>query len=82
MMIPSPLFFTLYHSSSLLSTVSKLLSDYRAMDERSKKFVRMVIDYELGRAHPEDAPAQQTARDVLGDKPRTQLAHSDLAQAE
>ena len=58
------------------------VSDYRAMDDRSKKFVRMVIDYELERAHPEDAPAMQTARDVLGDKPRNQLAHSDLAQAE
>lgn len=69
-------------ADNLSSEEIKLLSDYRAMDDRSKKFVRMVIDYELGRAHPEDAPAQQTARDVLGDKPRNQLARSNLAQAE
>ena len=61
--------FTDESRQSLDNDEISLIFRYRAMDERSKKFVRMVIDYELGRAHPEDAPTLQTARDVLGDKP-------------
>lgn len=60
----------------------KIAHKFDKLDLHGQGLVKMVIDYELGRAHPEDAPAQQTARDVLGDKPRNQLAHSDLAQAE
>ena len=60
----------------------KIAHKFGKLDLHGQGLVKMVIDYELGRAHPEDAPAQQTARDVLGDKPRNQLAHSDLAQAE
>lgn len=69
-------------ADNLSSAEIKLLSDYRAIDERSKKFVRMVIDYELERAQHENAPAMQTARDVLGDKPRNQSVRSGLEQAE
>lgn len=66
----------------LSAEAMKIAHKFDKLDPPGQGLVKMVIDYELERAHPEDAPAMQTARDVLGDKPRNQLAHSDLAQAE